>query len=131
MSLSKICQDRMHLKNTVMVCVLLLTTIYNACAVPRAQGVQETLAELRGFYAWFPLGLCLGVPKEKLLAIHSEHREGYDTVARCMSKMIEAWLEMKRDANWPTLATALWQTGRKGLATKIAEKFGTGNCVLC
>ena len=38
--------------------------------------------------------------------------------------MIEAWLEMKRDANWPALATALWQTGRKRLATKIAEKLG-------
>ena len=89
----------------------------------------ETLAELRGFYAWFPLGLCLGVPKEKLQEIYLQHREGYDAVARCMAEMIEAWLGGKRNANWPTLATALWQTGRKRLATKIAEKFGMAKVI--
>ena len=93
--------------------------------------MQETLAELRGFYAWFPLGLCLGVPKEKLREIYLQHREGYDAVARCLAKTVEAWLEMERDANWPILATALWQTGRRRMATKIAEKFGTGkSCII-
>ena len=92
--------------------------------------MQETLAELRGFYAWFPLGLCLGVPKEKLREIHLQHREDYNAVARCLAKMVEVWLEMKRDANWFTLATALWQTGRKGLATKIAKKFGMAKFIL-
>jgi len=98
--------------------------------VPKTLGVQETLAELRGFYAWFPLGLCLGVPKEKLREIYLQHREGYDAVARCLAKMVEAWLEMGRDTNWLTLATALWQTGRRRLATKIAEKFGMAKFIL-
>lgn len=81
--------------------------------------ITDLLKALKEVRAWYPLGLCLGVPVEVLQEIKSKRI----SQKKCARKMITAWME-KELISWEKLVRALDEVGATNLACRVAHRHG-------
>ena len=74
---------------------------------------------------WRNLGLELLGSNKVLKEIETDHR---NDVITCCRVMFEKWLEMKSDASWDHLVTALKNIQMNTSANAISKLFKSGNC---
>ena len=74
---------------------------------------------------WRNLGLELLDSDSYLKEIEADHR---NNVQACWRAMLEKWLEVKSDANWNHLVTALKNIEMNTSANAISKLFKSGNC---
>jgi len=73
---------------------------------------------------WWNLGLELLDSDSYLKEIEADHHN----VNACCRAMLEKWLEVKWDANWNHLVTALKNIEMNTSANAISKLFKSGNC---
>jgi len=73
---------------------------------------------------WFHLGVYLGIPRPILDQIHAKHVASLDATEKCKIDMLSTWRENSDNCTWSALVSALHQTGRTGMARRIAAKHG-------
>ena len=74
---------------------------------------------------WYKLGVYLHIPKTTLDYISASLGSGYDPVSRCKMEMLHYWItNCAGNANWSSLAAALHDMGKTGLARRISQKYG-------
>ena len=72
---------------------------------------------------WHELGIVLVDSYRVIKQIEVDHR---NDVSTCCRKMFEKWLDMKSDASWSELVTALNNIEMKTAADIISEQFKSG-----
>ena len=73
---------------------------------------------------WRDLGLELVDSNKVLKVIEADHR---NDISACCRVMFERWLEMKPNANWNELVTALNNIEMNTAADAISKLFKSGN----
>ena len=72
---------------------------------------------------WYELGLELVDSNKALKVIETNHRNDVNT---CCRLMFEKWLEVKSDASWSQLVTALDNIEMKAAADTVRKLFKSG-----
>ena len=73
---------------------------------------------------WYDLGIVLVDSVRVIKQIEADHR---NDVSTCCRIMFEKWLDMKSDASWSDLVTALNNTEMKTAADFISKQFKSGS----
>ena len=68
---------------------------------------------------WFNLGLALELHYGKLTEIESNHPKD---ALRCLTEMVNAWLQSSSNPSWKRLVSALTSLDRVDIATMIATE---------
>ena len=68
---------------------------------------------------WFNLGIQLNLSKAKLNKISQQ----YSDPMRCLTEMLDIWLDTNPNANWAEIAAALKYSSECELATNLASKY--------
>ena len=79
------------------------------------------VSELSDVVDWFTFGLYLGVPTSDLLRIE---RERPFSIMERLSHMFDWWVKNGEQPTWSAVVRALFGIRMKGLAQKIAIKYG-------
>ena len=83
--------------------------------------MRSVLRWLEEVTEWFLLGTYLTIPQHELKIIKQDHPSNSK---ECKLTMVDTWIKLG-GATWSTLVEALWEIGRRGLANKLADKFGS------
>ena len=86
--------------------------------------LRDVLYELRDFCGCYSLGIHLGIKKSTLDKIRYNCNLRLDPIEASKIEIVEYWLENHENPTWSTLVSALHVMGKKGLARKIADKYG-------
>ena len=83
--------------------------------------VQLLLEELRQVDDWYPLGVTLGVPTQKLRDIQTSNSQG--GIQRWSIDMFQYWLKSTPTASWKDVISALEQLEHLTLAARLKAKY--------
>ena len=79
--------------------------------------------ELNEVVQWMWLGIQLGVPFYTLKSISNQYSVHGDKI--CRTEMLSTWLDSHADEpTWAEVVSAIFRTGNKSLARRIANKYG-------
>ena len=81
--------------------------------------LKDLVSELQDVTDWYCLGLCLGIPLEKLQSIKQEYRHREDR----KREVLLAWSD-KEKPTWVKVVNALMDMRKMSLAQQIAQKYG-------
>ena len=94
------------------------------CALIISLYTQHTvglvLRWLEEVFEWFFLGTYLDIPHHELKIIEQNHPSNSK---QCKVEMVHTWIRLG-GASWSALVGALWESGRRALAKKLADEFG-------
>ena len=74
--------------------------------------------ELKGVN-WFDLGTQLKIPQTELKILSQQ----YSDPTRCLTEMLNIWLDTYPNASWAEIAIALKYSSEYDLATNLASKY--------
>lgn len=99
-------------------------TCYNATCIYFSPSFSVTLkallSDLLEVTDWFHLGINLDIPQYELFNIKSIAQE--DALRK--THMLIRWMQLKENPSWTDIVAALGKIRMRGLAHKLAEKYG-------